>query len=193
MLDIGCNVGGMTWRLAPLCQQVFAVDYSFRAAYTARRILLRLPEPLEEYRLLREGLVYETRSLAVEKRPNVEVLVASGMGLPFAPNSFDLTHCANVTDVVNQPELLIDESRRVLQPAGRLILADPYAWSLGNTPIENWFGGQSGQLSANALRSILSAHWDVLASEEQMLWILRAQDRHFDMWLVDCVLAGKRD
>jgi ubiquinone/menaquinone biosynthesis C-methylase UbiE/uncharacterized protein YbaR (Trm112 family) len=191
VLDIGCNVGGIAAKLASNCQFLYGIDYSFRPALTARRILTCQPEPQQSYRLYREGLHYESRPLPDVQRDNVEILVASGLDLPFADGTFDLTYCANVTDLVGQPEEIVCEAQRVLKPYGSVLFTDPYYWRHEDTPIENWFGARSSQSSSAALRVLLEQTCEITASAEQMLWILRAYDRYFTMWLVDCVLARK--
>jgi SAM-dependent methyltransferase len=191
-LDIGCNVGGIAAKFAKRCQFVYGIDYSFRAALTARRILLHQPEAQRQYRLYREGLKYDIRDLPDVKRDNVEILVASGLNLPFADMSFDLAYCANVTDLVGQPAEIVREAQRVLNTSGSVLLTDPYYWRHEDTPLENWFGARSGQYSAVALRELLAQTCKIMASEERMLWILRAYDRYMTIWLADCILARKR-
>jgi SAM-dependent methyltransferase len=191
-LDIGCNVGGMTYRVAPSCAFVYGVDISFRATLIARRILLKQPEPLDSYRFYKEGLSFEERMLAIEEQRNVEVVVASGLSLPFTDGFFDFVNCANVVDVVGQPSDLLEDSLRVLKSGGRLLLADPYFWSPERTPIENWIGVETGRTTAEALRKRLEQKCDVISRKDRVLWLLRVYDWYFTLWLNDCILAQKR-
>jgi SAM-dependent methyltransferase/uncharacterized protein YbaR (Trm112 family) len=191
-LDIGCNVGGMTYRLAPSCAFVYGVDISFRAALIARRILLNRPERLNSYRFYHKGLSFEERMLSIEQRRNVEIIVASGLNLPFADGFFDLVSCANVLDLVSQPSGLLRESLRVLKSGGKLLLADPYYWSPEWTPIENWIGVEGRDITAEALRRQLAQVCDIISRRDRVLWLLRVYDRYFTIWLNDCILAQKR-
>ena len=190
-LDIGCNVGGMTYRLAPSCAFAYGVDISFRAALIARRILLNQPERLSSYRFYREGLSFEERMLPIEQRRNVEIIVASGLNLPFTDDFFDFVNCANVVDVVGQPSDLLEDSLRVLRSGGRLLLADPYFWSPERTPIESWIGVETGKTTAEALRRRLEQTCDIIGGEDGVLWLVRVYDRYFTLWLNDCILAQK--
>lgn len=191
VLDIGCNVGGMAHRMSPHCGYIYAIDYGFRVALTARRVLLQQPSALTDYRLVHDGLRTSKRPLPVEKHDSVEVLVASGLAAPFREASFDLVHCANVADVVPDPRVLITEAARLLSPQGSLFTADPYYWGIDRTPIEKWLG-QGVREPAQALRAELEAEWEITSSQDQALWILRVYDRYFTMWIVDCLLAQKR-
>lgn len=89
-LDIGCSIGGLVYRLAPLSQFVYGLDYSFCAVLTARRIFLAQPDTQNTYRLHIEGSVYQERTLSLKKPNNVEFVVASSTSIPFEPESFDI-------------------------------------------------------------------------------------------------------
>jgi SAM-dependent methyltransferase len=191
-LDVGCNVGGMVSRLSQVCGFIYGLDVSFRSVAAARRILLGQPVPQRTYRLHREGVAFDERNLSVEQRRNVELLVASGTDIPFAEEQFDFVSCVNIVDIVSQPELLLQDMERVLKRAGCVLLADPYYWRTDRTPMESWFGVRSGQPATRALRAELARTYEIIASQEQVPWLLRDYDRHFEIWINDCVLAKKR-
>lgn len=192
VLDIGCNVGGMSWRFSELCKFVYGVDFSFRAALTARQILLGQPEPIATYRYYQEGLAYQNRPLSIERRQNLEILVASGMELPFTDQFFQFVNCANVVDIVSQPVDLLAESVRVLNDGGHLLQTDPYFWDVIRTPVEDWIGPSSDGATAKALREQLKKTCDIIGEEDNLVWLLRAYDRCFHIYLNHCILAKKR-
>lgn len=191
-LDIGCNVGGMTWRLAERCKYVYGVDISFRAVLTALQIILGQPEPLKSYRFYREGLLYEEKSLSVEQRQNCEFLVASGLDLPFKDQSFEFVSCENVVDVIPQPDFLLQEAFRVLKDAGGFLLTDPYVWSPERTLLEGWFGTKTGKPTDAAVRERLAQTCDIVGEEDKLPWVLRVFDRYFTIYFNHCILARKK-
>lgn len=191
-LDIGCNVGGMSWRLAERCKFVYGIDISFRAVLIARQIILGQPEPLKSYRFYREGLLYEEKPLSVEQRQNCEFLVASGLDLPFKDQFFEFVSCENVVDVIPQPDSRLQEALKVLKDGGGFLLTDPYVWSPERTPIESWFGSKSGKSTAVALREQLAQTCHIIDGKEKLLWILRVYDRYFTLYLNDCILVQKK-
>jgi SAM-dependent methyltransferase len=191
-IDIGCNVGGMSWRLAERCKFVYGIDVSFRALLIARQIILGQPKPLKNYRFYREGLLYEERSLSVPQRQNCELFVASGLDLPFKKQSFEFISCENVVDEISHPDSLLQESLRVLKDGGGFLLTDPYFWSLQRTPIESWFGTNTGKPTAAALREQLTQMCNIVGEEEKLPWILRVYDRYFTVYLNHCILVQKK-
>jgi len=192
-LDVGANVGGMTWRLAQHYGYVFGIDIALAALFTARRVLLHMPEKMERYRLYQEGRRFEYRDLAIGRQRNIELMAASGLGMPFADAQFDLVNCSNVIDVVSDPEGLITELDRTLKPGGLMVVTDPYRWEVGNTEIENWIEGDDGGASARALVDALSGRgYEILEERDMVPWLLRRYRRHYSVWLNHCVVARKQ-
>lgn len=198
VLDIGCKVGGMTWRLAQTCKFVYGVDGSFKAALTARRILLGHPEPMNSYRYFHEGLDDEERPLSFPRPQNVEILVASGLELPFVGERFQLVNCANVVDIVGQPDDLLKELLRVVDRRGHVLHTDPYCWNVEEAPIKRRVGGESGRGAAEAFRNLLEQSCDIVGDRDGLAWILRTYDRRFNLWLNHyiwlnhCILAKRK-
>ena len=191
VLDIGCHVGGMSWRLAHACKFVYGIDLSFRAALTARRILLGYPEPLRRYRWYDEGMDYTERDLAIARRENLEILVASGMELPFVDATFHVVTCANVVDVVDHPTGLLRESLRTLTRGGHLLQTYPYFWEFIRTPPEQWLGNKPYGVLGRAVRAYLQETCDIVDEKDEVMWTLRIYDRLFGLGLNDCILAKK--
>jgi ubiquinone/menaquinone biosynthesis C-methylase UbiE len=61
---------------------------------------------------------------AAEKSTAASLLAAEAHRLPFAEASFDVVICANAFHYFRQPDKSLAEMRRVLRPAGRLVLVD---------------------------------------------------------------------
>jgi SAM-dependent methyltransferase len=96
-LDLGCGDGAFTGRLAEAVARVVGADV---AAAALRRA--RADNPLVEFRLV--------------------PLVGP---LPFADNAFDLVWSSEVIEHVADTARWLSEVRRVLAPAGRLLLTTP--------------------------------------------------------------------
>jgi SAM-dependent methyltransferase len=191
-LDVGCNVGGMTYRLSRHCASVFGVDLSFASTLTARKLLLHQPAAQWSYCLPKEGRRFEERCLSLERRENVEMLVASGMQLPFPAGMFDLVSCLSVIDCVPDPVALIRSLASSLKPGGILLISDPYSWSVDATHVKEWLGEETGQPSAAAMQELLAEEFDILWEQDGVPWILREHGSFYQVWLNHCLLAQKK-
>lgn len=95
ILEIGCGVGNVMEHLREVKR--FGVDLSFRMVARSRE-------------RLRNGIV---------------VLQADGQKLPFSSRAFDGIVCTEVLEHVENPDLVLDEIRRVAKPQGRIVLSIP--------------------------------------------------------------------
>jgi SAM-dependent methyltransferase/uncharacterized protein YbaR (Trm112 family) len=191
-LDIGCNVGRMARELAARCAAVYGVDLAFGAAYTARRALMGRPTPLTAYELFRDGHIRQSRALDLPPFQNAEVLIASGVNLPFPDAAFDVVNSANVIDVVPDPAQLLREKARALKSGGLFAISDPYCWGIA-APVEKWPGGRDGLPSAQAVRQQLAQVLEILAEADDVPWVLRDHDRKFSVYLNHCLVGRKRE
>jgi SAM-dependent methyltransferase len=102
-LDVGCNDGGtLEYALAQGIPRVYGIDINAAAIQLARQKL--------------------------GKDPRAVIHEGSADALPFADESMDVVHCAEVLEHV--PEELrptvVREIRRVMRPGGRLIMSVPH-------------------------------------------------------------------
>jgi len=160
-LDLGSALGRGSFELAARTgEPVLGVDLNLAMLRSARRIAIagRLIHPVRKV-----GLVYERRDEVVDPptRGNVDFWYADATALPFADGIADGALSLNVLDAVQWPVLHLHELGRVLADGGRAVLASPYEWTGGVTPLEGWLGGHSqrGPLagsSAAELRRLLA-------------------------------------
>ena len=61
-------------------------------------------------------------------------VVGDATRLPIASASIDLVFCTQVLEHVPHPRRLLEECRRVLKPAGWLVLSAPFYWPLHEEP-----------------------------------------------------------
>jgi 2-polyprenyl-6-hydroxyphenyl methylase/3-demethylubiquinone-9 3-methyltransferase len=93
VLDVGCGGGLFAEEVARLGFQVTGIDLSPRSIETARRHAKQMGLPITYH-------------------------PASGEKIPFQDNTFDLVYCCDVLEHVNDPNLVIAESARVLKSGG---------------------------------------------------------------------------
>ena len=99
-LDVGCEAGYITLKLAEAGAQVTAIDL--------------IEEPINQLR----------RQLKNRPRP-IKLLVADATHLPFPPNSFEIVLATEVIEHITQLEKFVKEAYRVLKPNGRLLITFP--------------------------------------------------------------------
>jgi ubiquinone/menaquinone biosynthesis C-methylase UbiE len=100
-LDVGTGVGAIAFALAPLVDEVVAVD-------AEPALLERARERMEEF-------------------PNVSFVHGVATALPVSVSGFDLSCCVRVLHHIARPELVIAELVRVTRPGGRLLVVDQLA------------------------------------------------------------------
>lgn len=190
-LDIASNVGGLAYLLSKVCQFVYGFDFSFAAVLTARRILLAQPQAQDSYRLQIEGAIHQERSITVNRPDNVEFVVASALSIPFEKESFDIVTCANLIDVMPQPDKLLDQISQVMHNQGIFITTDPYFWRTADSDIEQWIGAKDGQLSTAAMRIAISKHFVIVEEQDMVPWILRTYERLYSIHFNHHIVARK--
>jgi ubiquinone/menaquinone biosynthesis C-methylase UbiE len=99
-LDAGTGAGFILPALAARCREVDAVDLSPMIKYTQEML--------------------DKRGLR-----NVKLAQADLAHLPYPDQTFDLAVCLSVIEHIPEPELVLKEMARVLQPNGMLILGYP--------------------------------------------------------------------
>ena len=186
LLDAGCGPGGLTYRMAANAMLAFGIDVSFLAILLARRVVLRLPNPLHAYELRQTTSTTVERPLPAETRPQTEFLVADCRALPFAAGLFDTVCSANVIDMAGG-EPVVQESARVLRREGLFLLTDPFKFE---SPDD--LGGEVDPLHATRLW-MERARLHVLEERDGVPWAWPVYDRHFRLYFNYCAAARKAD
>jgi len=107
VLDIGCGIGLLTLPLAETGCTVSAVDPSLDTLAVAR-------------------------DAAQQKTLNIDFRKAPGEKLPYSDGCFDVVTCCDVLEHVNDLELALSETARVLRPGG------VYIFGTLNRTFESW-------------------------------------------------------
>ena len=199
-IDVGCSVGRMAHRVAPLFGFVYGVDLSFGAILAARRLVRGSPDAMKEYRVLLEGGEWDevAQALVVERRANVEFFVASATALPFAEGYADCLVAVNLLDVLAQPEKLFGEAARVLGYPGMFLMADPYCWRgpVAAKLLKNLPGETSDSLDRSKAEKFVELalrHYGfaIVCHEYFVPWLLRHHARHWEVFLCHCICATR--
>lgn len=207
ILDLGCSVGRTSFALAERYDRlVLGVDVNFSMLRLASRLLRRGEI---SYPLRRVGLVYERRRFPARfpRAHNVDFWACDAQALPLPARRGALLSSLNLLDCVASPYQHLQSIARVLAPGARAIVATPYDWSPGATPIEGWIGGHSQRgpeagRSEAAMRALLqpSTHpaalrgLEFVAEAGALPWAVRIHDRstmHYQVHLVVAQATGE--
>lgn len=141
VLDLGCGPARTTHELDVAGGGlVLGVDLSVPLARAGRRALL---ERRVDYPRRRVGLVFDRRAFAVPASPRSDLWIADASALPFAGATFAAASAFNLVDCLPDPRAGLVELDRVLRLDGQALLAVPFDWTSGVTPMEGWLGGHS--------------------------------------------------
>lgn len=101
VVDIGCGIGDLTFKLSPEVEKVYAIDHS--------------PEMLN---LLKKNIT--------EKRQfNIQSILADvGLDFSFPPESLDIAFCCMVLHHIYDPKTVLQKLEKALTPGGHLVIAD---------------------------------------------------------------------
>ena len=186
-LDMGCSVGGLTLRLAGFCGRAIGVDLSFEKIITARRTLLREPCGPTALRIYREGISYDSEPLPDFSVGNVEFVVATGSDVPLDSASAGVITSCNLIDIVNDPFEVLAEKARILAADGVLAISTPYLDHAAAVT-------QHLEAGTGDPRKAVLDHlpgFEVIEERAKVPWLLRASDRHYDLYLDHCFAARR--
>lgn len=185
VLDIGCAVGGSSFRLAETFEHVEAVDLS-EAFIDAAKALKN--DGHYSYRLLEEGEIYEQKIARIDtqKAKNVNFRRADACSLPSEYVDFDAVLVANVLCRLPSPSSLLSRMAgelAVVRKGGLLMLTTPFTWMEQFTPRDVWLGGYYDQTgtaksSEEALTEVLSANFELIHRQDMPL-VIREHRRKY--------------
>ncbi|MEZ6127870.1 MAG: methyltransferase domain-containing protein [Planctomycetaceae bacterium] len=202
VLDMGCGVGRTSFALAERTSDlVLGIDLHYAMLRVAARVLAT---GTVRYPRRRVGIVYDRREFPVEfpNSHNVDFWGCDANALPFVDGQFAATFSMNVLDCANSPMNYLQSVARVTTPGGQVVLACPYDWSAGATPIEGWLGGHSqrSELKGSSdalLRSMLTPGSPMhafpglrlTAEADNLPWHVRLHDRSTMKYSVHLIVA----
>jgi 5-histidylcysteine sulfoxide synthase/putative 4-mercaptohistidine N1-methyltranferase len=177
-LDLGCSVGGASFALGEVFNQVEAVDLSEQFIETAKRIQ-RLGEI--SFRCKEEGELFSSHSVFVPPaaRKAVNFRRADACSLPAEYHDFDAVLLGNLLCRLPSPMACLSRlggMRGIVRKGGLLVVTTPFTWMERFTPRDVWLGGfftPNGQPvhSEDRLLAVLGADFELLEKKDMPLVI----------------------
>jgi putative 4-mercaptohistidine N1-methyltranferase len=140
-LDLGCGVGGLTFELARICDEVIGIDFSRRFISAARELQRR---GRLRYDRIEAGVLTTPRTARVPDsidRSRVTFEVGDATALRDDIEQFDVVIMANLLDRLRDPMRCLRRLAKIVEPRGQLVISSPYTWLEDYTPRAKWLGG----------------------------------------------------
>jgi len=177
-LDVGCAVGRSSFELARHCREVSGIDYSraFVAAATkvgtegslAYDYVIEGDRTAHALACLPEGV--DASRVAFE--------VGDAMHLRDDLGSFDVVLAANLLCRLPDPRVFLARVPQLVKPGGQLLLTTPFTWLAEYTPREHWIGGRGDVSCTDALKELLSPHFE-LRLQKDLPFLIREHARKY--------------
>lgn len=191
-LDIGCAVGGSSFKLAESFDHVDAFDFSESFVNAAKRmqsgetITFDIPTEAELYDTVEakheKGITQDIRS-KVNFFPGDAQKVGN---LPELNNkTYDGIMMSNLLCRLPDPMQCLDGLPKVVNKNGVVVIVTPFSWLLEFTPRSKWLGGFDDPVSKDPIRSkdvlqeIMEGNGFEKIHEEEMPLIIREHQRKY--------------
>jgi 5-histidylcysteine sulfoxide synthase/putative 4-mercaptohistidine N1-methyltranferase len=185
-LDLGCNVGGLSFILAKYFTTVDAVDFSAR--YIQYGVKLQQGESIR-YVMPREGELIDFKefTLATELYAESKKIHFSQGDISNLKNIFagyDVIVAQNVLEQSYDPALFLAHVHNRLNAEGLLVIISDYQFTEKITEKTKWLGGQkiNGEnvTGFEALTTLLDKNL-TLINEQELTQIIKTDTRHFSV------------
>lgn len=181
-LDVGCAVGGSSFKLAEKFAHVTAVDLSQSFIEAAKKLQA---DGSLQYSYRTEGeqsldLVARVNRAAAQR---IEFRRADACALPPEFMDFDAVLMANLLCRLPSPMSCLSRMsgpRGIVRKGGLLVLTTPFTWMENFTPKELWFGGQANadKSSEESLMQRMEADFELLEKFDMPLLIREHQRKY---------------
>ncbi len=203
VIDLGCGPGRTSFALAERTGGlVLGIDLHVPLIRFAARVLRN---GQVDYPRRRIGLVYDRHAfpVAFPDSARVDFWAADAAALPLPEGQTDLAVGLNLLDCLGAPAQGLTSIGRVLCDGASAILAMPYDWSGGTTPVENWVGGHSqrgphGGAAEPLLRMLLedgpgsASALSLVADVPDVPWHVRMHERSIMQYSSHLVVARRK-
>lgn len=203
-LDAGCAVGGSSFELASVFDEVDAFDYSVSFVNAAKCI--KFGDPVK-FRIPVEADLYEEVTVkcnvSEENRSRVNFFTGdacriSEMNKAGTLKTYDGVVMSNLLCRLPDPMMCLDGLSSVVNPKGIVLLVTPFSWLTEFTPRGNWLGGFYDPVtkkpirSKDILRGILEERGFEKIHEEQVPVLIREHQRKYQYIISEATGWQKR-
>ncbi len=197
-LDVGCAVGGSSFKLAERFEEVIGVDLSERFIKAAKELKQNHSHC---FRCKIEADLYSTETVTISPLASrrVEFRQADACSLPAEYVDFDAVLMANLLCRLPSPGACLGRmsgSRGIVRPGGLLITVSPYTWMERFTPKDVWLGGYKDSegnecYSEDGLKQMLEENFELLESKDVPL-IIREHRRKYQYIVSQAMIWRRR-
>ncbi|MCF3134040.1 class I SAM-dependent methyltransferase [Streptomyces olivochromogenes] len=196
VLDVGCNVGGVTHALSEWAEDlVIGVDISPRSIEIAQTLTRSGGGTFSVAELGPFTRDIELRLPATDGRAEVRFEVGDAGALKGGPDAFDAVLLSNVLDRVDDPAACLAQfsaGADLLRPGGLLMIACPWSWYPEYSHPGTWLGSaQDHTSSEEGLKRLLEADF-TLVDEADQAGVLRQNPREYDYFEAHVTVWRKR-
>lgn len=183
-LDLGCNVGGLSFILAKYYASIDAVDFSAR--YIQYGVKLQQGESIR-YVMPREGELIDFHEFSLptqlqEESKKIHFSQGDIGNLKNIFTGYDVIVAQNVLEKSYDPALFLAHVHQRLNAQGILVIISDYQFTEEVTDKTKWLGGQkiNGEnlTGFEALTALLSKKF-TLVIEQEVTQIIKTNTRHF--------------
>jgi SAM-dependent methyltransferase len=200
VIELGCGVGGLAWRLKKQASAYLGVDSSFASVALARHLALgapydgdlRIPEDLLQGPVSRK--IRRPARIEPLRDGRADFVVGDLEAAPVARGEWDLSIALNAIDMLEEPSALPALQRELSAPSGRAIQSCPYIWH------ELVARKLRARLPKSVRDSASAAEWlyeregfKVLAREEHVPWLFFKHLRQLELYSVHLFIAASTD
>jgi 5-histidylcysteine sulfoxide synthase/putative 4-mercaptohistidine N1-methyltranferase len=181
-LDVGCAVGGASFKLAEMFAEVTAVDLSQAFIDAAKRLQT---DGIINFDCRTEGEQVLSLEATVDKTfsQRINFRRADACALPPEFVGFDAVLLANLLCRLPSPNACLSRmsgDRGIVRRGGLLVITTPFTWMEKFTPRESWFGGrrEDEKTSEEELIERLSNDFELLEKFDMPLLIREHQRKY---------------
>jgi 5-histidylcysteine sulfoxide synthase/putative 4-mercaptohistidine N1-methyltranferase len=198
-LDLGCAVGGASFRLSEFYDDVVGVDLSSRFIETAS--ILKDGARVE---YLRKDQGDITTKLVATRPPaalasRIRFMEADACRLPTDLKNFDAVLMANLLCRLPDPRASLESMgglRSVVAPGGLLAIVSPYSWLEQYTRRDSWLGGKLVEgrpvASADEIKKILGREFELI-EEDNLPLLIREHERKYQYIVSHLMIWQRKD
>ncbi|MBY0357148.1 MAG: 5-histidylcysteine sulfoxide synthase [Candidatus Obscuribacterales bacterium] len=196
-MDVGCAVGGASFRLAEYFDSVVGVDLSEQFIRAANE-LKQNGQASFRYRI--EADIFGTQQARVNlpATKKVEFRQADACSIPPEYVDFDAVLLANLLCRLPSPQACLNRmsgARGLVRPGGLLVIVSPYTWMEKFAPRDVWLGGfvdhdGKDHFSEDGLKQLLADQFSLLEIKDMPLVI--AEHRRKYQYIVSQAMVWRR-